>query len=473
MKLKPYPEYKDSGVPWLGRIPEHWQARKFRSILRPISERNRPDLPLLSVVREIGVIKRDITNMDENHNYIPDDLSNYKVVKQGQFAMNKMKAWQGSYGVSKYQGIVSPAYYVFDLSDTNPEFFHVATRSKVYVPFFAQASDGIRIGQWDLNQDRMKEIPVWIPSENEQTQIARYLDYKTARINKFIRAKKRLIELLKEKKQAIINEAVTGKIDVRTGKPYPTYKDSGVEWLGKVPEGWEVKRLKFLIKGKLKYGANSAGVPYTESLPRYIRITDFDSDGKIRTDTKLSLMIDLYKEYLLCEGDILFARSGASVGKVLHCKGLTEPSCYAGYLIKAVPNDDLVFSDFLYIYTQSIAFQKWKNYSFIKATIENIGADKYASLIVLVPSKEEQKGIIFLIENIVNKLNHYIASTIDEIKLIQEYRTRLIADVVTGKVDVRGIEVPEIREEINNFEGNAADPEELVLHEDNDEGAEI
>ena len=123
---------------WLGTPPEHWKALKLRQILRPFSEKNHADLQLLSVVREKGVIVRDTEN-DDNHNYIPDDLSNYKMVKSGQFAMNKMKAWQGSYGVSKYTGIVSPAYFVFDFNyDMNPDYFHYAIRSRVYVSFFGQ-----------------------------------------------------------------------------------------------------------------------------------------------------------------------------------------------------------------------------------------------------------------------------------------------------------------------------------------------
>ena len=105
--LKPYPDYTDSGVEWLGKVPAHWEVLKLRHVLRRHTERERPDLPLLSVVREQGVILRDTTSTDENHNYIPDDLSNYKVVRAGQFAMNKMKAWQGSYGVSCHDGIVS------------------------------------------------------------------------------------------------------------------------------------------------------------------------------------------------------------------------------------------------------------------------------------------------------------------------------------------------------------------------------
>lgn len=117
--LKRYPSTKDSGVSWLGEVPRHWEVRKLRSVLRSVTARNRPDLPLLSVVREKGVILRDVTNKDENHNYVPDDLSNYKVVRTGQFVMNKMKAWQGSYGVSPCDGIVSPAYFVFDIEGLN------------------------------------------------------------------------------------------------------------------------------------------------------------------------------------------------------------------------------------------------------------------------------------------------------------------------------------------------------------------
>lgn len=156
---------KFSGIHWLGNIPAHWQIKKLRQLLHPVSIKNRPNLPLLSVVRERGIILRDIHNKESNHNYIPDDLSKYKVVQKGQFVINKMKSWQGSYGISPYTGIVSPAYFVFDIDFNNLDYFHFAIRSKVYVNFFAQASDGIRVGQWDLQMDRMKEIPFIIPPE--------------------------------------------------------------------------------------------------------------------------------------------------------------------------------------------------------------------------------------------------------------------------------------------------------------------
>ena len=153
-----------SRLNWLGKVPERWNVLKLRQILTPFSEKNHPNMPLLSVVREKGVIIRNIEDKEENHNYVPDDLSGYKLVKKGQFAMNKMKAWQGSYGISKYDGIVSPAYFVFDINhDMNKDFFNLAIRSKVYVNYFGQASDGIRVGQWDLSMKRMKEIPFFLP----------------------------------------------------------------------------------------------------------------------------------------------------------------------------------------------------------------------------------------------------------------------------------------------------------------------
>ncbi|MCK5097053.1 MAG: restriction endonuclease subunit S, partial [Desulfobacteraceae bacterium] len=152
-RYKKYDAYKDSGVEWIGEIPNEWEFSKLGTVLTPISIKNMPDSPLLSITREQGVIKRDMENQNENHNYIPDDLTNYKLIENGQFGMNKMKAWQGSYGVSPFTGIVSPAYYIFRfIKKIVPEFFHKAIRSRVYVSFFGQASDGVRIGQWDLSK---------------------------------------------------------------------------------------------------------------------------------------------------------------------------------------------------------------------------------------------------------------------------------------------------------------------------------
>lgn len=218
-----YPAYQVSGESWIGAVPAHWAVSKLGVCIKPTSERNHADKPLLSITRDKGVIQRDVENDEENHNFIPEDLSNYKLLRKGQFGMNKMKAWQGSYGISQFTGIVSPAYYTFNLrSEIVPEYFSIAVRSKGYVPFFGRASDGVRIGQWDLSQSRMKEIPFLIPPLPEQTAIANFLDDKTAKIDRAIAQKERLIALLKERKQILIQNAVTKGL-------YPSVKmkDSG------------------------------------------------------------------------------------------------------------------------------------------------------------------------------------------------------------------------------------------------------
>ena len=288
----PYPAYKPSGVSWLGDVPEHWQVRKLRNILAETAERDRPDWPLLSVVRERGVILRDVTNKDENHNYVPDDLTNYKVVHKGQFAMNKMKAWQGSYGVSMYDGIVSPACYVFDIGEVTGDYFHLAIRSKAYVPFFGQASDGVRIGQWDLSKTRMQEIPFPLPPLAEQRAIVRYLDYVDRRIRRYVAAKRKLIALLEEEKQAIVNQAVIRGLD-----PNVRLKPSGVEWLGDVPEHWEVRRAKLLYREADERSATGA-----EELMSVSHITGVTP----RKKTVTMFMAESNMGYKLCRpGDIV------------------------------------------------------------------------------------------------------------------------------------------------------------------------
>ena len=277
----PYPAYKSTNLPWLPNIPEHWEIRKLRHLLSLVSMKNRPDMPLLSVVREKGVILRDISNKEENHNYIPDDLSNYKLVKKGQFVMNKMKAWQGSYGVSDYDGIVSPAYFVFNLHGVMPSFFHRALRSKQYVPYFGQASDGIRVGQWDLSIPRMKEIPFAVPPPPEQEQIVRYLDSITAKINKRIRAKKKQIALLQEQRQAIINQAVTKGLD-----PNVEMKDSGIDWIGEIPKHWILNKVGHFYQSILgKMLANTPSSPQ-DSFEKYLCAKDVHFSGVDLTDLK-------------------------------------------------------------------------------------------------------------------------------------------------------------------------------------------
>lgn len=213
--LNPDVPMKDSGIPWIGMIPEHWNVKSLRAYLRLVSEKNHPKATLLSVTREQGVIVRDVESKEENHNFIPEDLSGYKYVHKGQFVINKMKAWQGSYGVSLYDGIVSPAYYVCDLDFPDKEYFSLAVRSKTYVDFFARWSKGIRVGQWDLEPIALKSVPFLEPPVKEMHEIVDYVKDKTKKIDTMIEALTAEIDRLSEYKLRLISDVVTGQIDVR------------------------------------------------------------------------------------------------------------------------------------------------------------------------------------------------------------------------------------------------------------------
>ena len=213
--LNPDAKMKDSGISWIGEIPEHWEVKQLRSFLTLFTEKGHGDAQLLSVTREQGVIERDKDDKDENHNFVPDDLSGYKYIEKGDFAINKMKAWQGSYAVSEYNGIVSPAYFTCKLQGVNKDFFSKAIRSKIYVPFFTQYSKGIRVGQWDLNPNALKSIPFFLPPSDEQQSIVSYIEEKCEKIDKLASELQSEIDYLKEYKQRLIADCVTGQVNVQ------------------------------------------------------------------------------------------------------------------------------------------------------------------------------------------------------------------------------------------------------------------
>jgi len=448
MNLNPYPKYKDSGVPWLGEVPQDWEMHKGKHLFNKMDRAVNSSDDVVTCFRD-GVVtlrkNRRLRGFTESLKEI-----GYQGIRKGDLVIHQMDAFAGAVGVSDSDGKGTPVYSVCQpkINGISTKYYASIVKEMARTEFILSLAKGIRERSTDFRFVTFANLLLPFPSLPEQTQIARFLDWKTMQIAKFIKAKKRMIELLKEQKQVIINDAVTGKIDVSTGKPYPKYKDSGVEWLGQVPDEWEVRKLKHTIIGKLQYGANSSGVEYSDNLPRYIRITDFNKDGTLDEQKKLSLTKVSAMGYYLKEGDILFARSGATVGKAFQCKNLKQTSCFAGYLIKAEPNPSIILSDFVYLYAQSFIFIKWKNYNFIKATIENIGADKYSQLLIPIPIKKIQSQIITFIETKTAAIDLTISRTEREIALMQEYRDRLIADVVTGKIDVRNIPVPEEIEEI-------------------------
>ena len=433
--VRPYPAYKASGVEWLGDVPDHWDKRKLRSVLTGKTERNRPDLHLLSVVRERGVIRRDVTSKDENRNFIPDDLTSYKVVRAGQFAMNKMKAWQGSYGVSAHDGIVSPAYFVFHLDSVTERYFHIAVRSKAYVPFFGQASDGVRIGQWDLSQARMREIPFFVPSIGEQAAIVRYLHHVDRRVRRYVSTKERLIGLLEEEKQAVIHQAVTHGLDLNV-----PLKPSGVDWLGDIPEHWEVRTLdRIAVSFRTgPFGSILHQTDYVEDGTPVINPTHM-RNGSIVEDPSCSVPEDVaYRlfSYRLGPHDLVFSRRGELGRCALVRSREIGWICGTGSIRIRIDYNDIE-PEFLIQALQVQWVGDYLSLASVGATMDNLNTGILKGMPVVLPPIREQRN---LLEHI-DQQNCTFDAAIDragrQVELIQEYRTRLIADVVTGKLDVR------------------------------------
>jgi len=452
--LGPYSEYKEYGDDWLGQVPEHWKVRKLRSVLKNVTERNRPDLPLLSVVREKGVIVRDVTDQDANHNYIPDDLTNYKVVRAGQFAMNKMKAWQGSYGVSQYDGIVSPAYFVFETSGVEGPYFHAAIRSRAYVPYFTRASDGVRIGQWDLSKDRMREIPFAVPPPDEQAAIVRFLNHVDGRIRRYIRAKRQLITLLNEQKQAVINKAVTKGLDVSVCR-----KPSGVEWIGEIPDHWEVEQLK--RRWRIA-DCKHVTVPFVDEgipLASVREVQAFELD--LRSSNKTT---PAWYQHLISGG------RRPNVGDLIYCRNVSVGACaFIGTdeafamgkdvcLITSREQNQRFLNYVLHSEIHSIQL----NQLLVGSTFKRINVDDIKALTVVVPPVPEQSEIVRYLDAVLPKHEAPIGLAEEEIGLLREYRTRIVADVVTGKLDVReaAATLPKELEAFDDIEDDLLEDEE-------------
>ena len=434
--LKPYPAMKNSEVPWLGAVPAHWEVRSLGSLATSISLRGRPDLPLLSVVREKGVIARTLTGDDANHNFIPDDLSNYKVVRAGNLVINKMKAWQGSLGIAPMDGIVSPAYFVFDLAIDDRHFGQALLRSKAYVSFFARASDGVRIGQWDLSIDGMKRIPVVLPSKSEQTAIVRFLDHADRRIRRAIRAKQQLIALLGEQKQALIHRAVTRGLD-----PDVRLKPSGVEWLGDVPWHWGATRLKHVahIQTGITLGKTYAKV---ELIDRpYLRVANVQAGHlKLSNVARVQVPRAEVARSTLQPGDVLMTEGGDidKLGRGCVWYGEIDECLHQNHVFAVRPSAAELLPEFLVALMASSHGRSYFQLTAKQTT--NLAATNSTTLgnfPLLLPCVGEQRKILEWLGEHGVPLDEAASRANREILLLREYRTRLIADVVTGKLDVR------------------------------------
>lgn len=442
---KTYEEYKATGIQWLPEIPKHWEILKLRQILSSFSEKNHPNMPLLSVVREKGVIIRNTENIDENHNYIPDDLTNYKLVKAGQFAMNKMKAWQGSYGVSNHDGIVSPAYFVFNFTlDIDKQFFNAAIRSKPYVSFFGQASDGIRVGQWDLSMDRMKDISFYIPPREEQEQIVRFLDWKVSSINKLIINYRHQITMLEELKQKKIDEYVIKGIHKNNTK-----HNDDVRWEIDYPEHWTIQRIRQCFSFRKGLSITKANLEETGiAVINYGQIHSKNNKG---IGLNKSLIKHVNKSYLKTnqrclveKGDFIFADTSEDVEGCGNCAYIDwHDNIFAGYhTIIAHPNRSTNSEYLAYLFSSPTwRCQIRKNVNGVK--VYSITQRILKDMFILIPPIEEQKDIVNHLDSMCSEIDLIVKNVDKKITDLHDLKSSLIADVVTGQIDVRDVEIPD------------------------------
>lgn len=434
MNIAAYPKhhsFKPSGFDWIGNVPEHWDVEKLGSMLTAVSEKNRPDLPLLSITREQGVIERDVDDQDSNHNFIPDDLSGYKVLREGQFGMNKMKAWQGSYGVSAHTGIVSPAYFIFDFArEVDPHFFNIAIRSKLYVSYFGSASDGVRVGQWDLNQSRMRQIPILLPPLPEQRAIAAFLDGKCATIDEAVRIKEEQIRLLAERRQILIQEAVTRGLN-----PNASMKDSGIDWIGQIPAHWEVKRLKHLGTPVIGLTYDPKDLCDADEGTLVLRSSNLQG-GRFTYGDDLNVYVSMRipEKLTIKRDDILICSRNGSRDLIGKCALATEQDCGASFgAFTTVFRSPI--NRYLFQILNSEIFKLLAG-SFLTATINQLTTSNLNSIYVPVPPPAEQAQLTDYLETLNAKVRDAIALKQSQITALREYKTSLINAAVTGKIKV-------------------------------------
>lgn len=444
MKLARYPEYKDSGQPFLGEIPAHWDLFRNGRLFSQRNETGFGELPILEVSLKTGV--RDMDNLKRKQ--VMSDREKYKRAAQGDIAYNMMRMWQGAVGVAPVDGLVSPAYVVVrPFPDVDCRYFSYLFRTVSYMNEVDAYSRGIVKDRNRLYWEDFKRMPSPVPPVEEQRQITRFLEAVGSKAQRFIRNKRRLIELLKEQKQNVINQAVTRGLD-----PNVKLKPSGVEWIGDIPEHWDVRRLKystdFLNGIAFKPGDwKNNGVPI-------FRIQNLNgSEEYNHTDRE-----DLPENLLIQRGDILFAWSG---NKGMSFGSFVWDQEYPAYLnqhIFKLRKFNLHFYYQLRAVTRHVEEQAQGIIGLVHITKPELGA-----IYVPLPDKSEQEQIAGYLDSQFETIDQAINRAQREIELMREYRTRLISDVVTGQVDVRGIEVPEIAdEELLALDEETADTDGMI-----------
>ncbi len=453
--LPRYDRYKDSGIEWLGEVPEHWEVQSLRSVAGLYVEKNQPDLPVLSVYREYGVILKD--SRDDNHNATSLDTSNYKVVRPGDLAVNKMKAWQGSLGVSEHHGIVSPAYITCRLNQekVTGRYIHYLLRSKSLIGALDSISYGVRVGQWDMRFEDFKKVGITIPPKPEQDRIVAFLDQKTAEIDALIAKKQRQIELLDEQKAILINRAVTrGIVNSEFGmrnehlsssshSTFTTHNSkfspSGIEWIGDIPEHWEVKKLKYLINIQAGYAFKSSAYSHKDTDIRLLRGVNVNP-GQINWNDAVYWPHDKLRDvsdFMLDSDDMVMGMDRPWVGAGVRIARITKTDLPA-LLLQRVARIRAtgIEPDYLERTLTGSGFKAYFEPILTGVSVPHISPDQIACYVAAVPPKVEQTKICEFIKEADSLVAKTARAAEAQIESLRALRSTLIAHAVTGRIKV-------------------------------------
>jgi type I restriction enzyme S subunit len=449
--LLKYPSYKDSEVEWLHEIPSHWKIVKAKRIFHEKSIKNHPDEPLLAATQTKGVIPKSLygnTTVTATKNF-----ETLKFVRKGDFVIS-LRSFQGGIEYAHYQGIISPAYTILEpQEEVVHNYYRYLLKSKHYISGLTLLVTGIREGQ-NIDTGKFKDSLLPLPIKEEQKKIAGFLDFKLSKIDRFISKKKQLIKLLNEQKASIINQAVTKGLN-----PNAKMKSSAIDWLGDIPAHWEVRKLKYSVRLNRHTSFEQA-----ESIQNKIALENIESKtGRILplNETPFEGTGTIFKK-----GDVLFGKLRPYLAKVVTPN--YEGSCVNELLVLS-PNEVDWLSEFLKYRMLAGDFISIVDNSTYGAKMPRASWNFIGTLKISKPNNKEQQQIIEFIESENEKIDKAITTIEKEIILTQEYKTALIAEAVTGKIDVRDFEIPEILEEESYEELE----EELDMVEEDGEEMEI
>ena len=430
-----YPSYKPTGVKWLGEIPSHWETIKNKFLFRESDERNTDrSYKLLSFSKSKGIIPFDENSDKENSS---DNLAIYKVLHKGQLLENRLQAWNGMFLDSNIEGCVSPDYSVFDLSikDANIRYFSYLFRTNLYVEQWANASKGIGSGFNRLYTPQFGNIISIFPPREEQDAIVSYLDERTAKIDAAIAQQQKMIDLLNERKQIIINRAVTKGLN-----PNAKMKDSGVEWIGEIPEGWSFVRLKHLST-IISKGTTPSTIGREILSNGNIRFIKAENIVKNEVSAFPEFYIDktthqILKRSNLKAGDLLFVIAGATIGKVAILPEEMTPA-NTNQAVSFIRLTNRNNAKYVWLVLQSDITKKYIWENAVQSAQPNISMEDLGNIQIPLPTNEdEQHKILLYVESQIEPIDKSIDSCIKQISLLQERKQIIINEVVTGKVRV-------------------------------------